>query len=216
MNWVPTERAALAEAFAASDPTAPTLCEGWNAGRLLAHLVMRERSLFGTVADLASQRPPGREKHLSRLAGTTATSQGYAALIQRFADGPPRWSPMSWAGEALNLTEYVIHHEDLRRGTGVLPAPRELPREEGQAILKRLPLFARMAYRRTPVEVALVTADGDRLVVKKGTDRVEIVGTPVELALYVSGRQRAADVQLNGTRHAVDAFLASADPHAAQ
>lgn len=73
-----------------------------------------------------------------------------------------------------------------------------------------------MAYRRTPVEVALVTADGDRLVVKKGTDRVEIVGTPVELALYVSGRQRAAGVQLNGTRHAVDAFLASADPHAAQ
>lgn len=215
MNWVPAERAALAEAFAASDRTAPTLCEGWNAAYLLAHLVMREHDPFGTVADLASRRPPGQEKNLSRLAATTATRDGHAALIQRFADGPPHWSPMSWAGEQLNLTEYVIHHEDLRRGTGVLPTPRDLPREEGQAILKRLPLFARMAYRRTPVEVALSTPDGDRLVVKKGADRVEIVGTPIELALYVSGRQRAADVQLNGTPHAIDAFLASTNPREA-
>ena len=37
------ERARLADALAATDPDAPTLCEGWTARDLAAHLVVRER-----------------------------------------------------------------------------------------------------------------------------------------------------------------------------
>ena len=56
--------------------------------------------------------------------------------------------------EALNLVEYVVHHEDLRRGAGPVP-PRDLPSAELDEILRRAkPVFKR-AYRKAPVGVEL-------------------------------------------------------------
>lgn len=197
MKWVDTERAALAAAFSAAAPDDPTLCVGWTTSHLLAHLVQRENNLFGNVADQISRRPPGEEKHLGKLVATAQTRSGYDALIRRLADGPPGWSPMNWAGEQLNLLEFVIHHEDVRRGGTDIPPPRQLPSEENRVIFQRLPTLAKLTYRRAPVGIVLATPDGDRQVVKKGDQPVELLGTPIELALYVSGRQRAANVELN-------------------
>ena len=44
MTWHEIERAQLAQALLDVTPDAPTLCEGWQARHLAAHVVLRERS----------------------------------------------------------------------------------------------------------------------------------------------------------------------------
>jgi hypothetical protein len=53
----------------------------------------------------------------------------------------------------------------------------------------------------------LVSRDGDRQIVKKGDRQVQLRGAPIELALYLSGRQRAAAVQVDGTPEGTEAFI---------
>jgi uncharacterized protein (TIGR03085 family) len=206
MPWAPVERRSLATTFATTDPEQPTLCEGWTTRHLLAHLVQRERRPFARVADQLSRREPGHEKHLGKLVDRARTPEGYDALLSRFAQGPSRWSPMGWADEAVNFLEYVIHHEDVRRGSSPPLEPRLLPDEELHAIWKRLRSLSRLGYRRAPVGVILALPAGPRQVVHQGEDGVVLTGDPVELLLYTSGRRQAAQVELTGTPESVRRF----------
>ena len=206
MRWIDAEKPALVETLRHADPEAPTLCEGWTTRHLLAHLVQREQDQMATLGDMIIRRPPGQEKYLGRLVDGARTPEGYDALVTRFADGPRRWSAMSWAAETLNLTEYVIHHEDLRRGAK--PAgPRVLPEKEQRSIWKRLLSITRFVYRRAPVGVTLATPGGDVRQVRKGMPTVVLTGEPVELLLYVAGRREAAHVKVSGSPDAVDEFV---------
>jgi uncharacterized protein (TIGR03085 family) len=211
MPWVETERQALVNTFRASDPNAPTLCDGWDVRHLLAHLVQREHSPAASIGDVVVKRPPGQEKYLGRLVDRARSAEGYAALIDRFQAGPPRWSPMSWAAENLNLVEYVIHHEDVRRGAPAASPPRVLPVGQERAVWKQLPLMARLRFRTAPVGVVLATPTGARATVKSGAPAVTLTGAPVELALYLSGRRTAAHVQVSGPPATVTAFRAWLD-----
>ena len=115
---------------------------------------------------------------------------------------------MSWASEQINLLEYVIHHEDVRRGGVPSAEPRTLPPAQLQAIWKQLPLMARLRFRRSPVPLVLARSDGPTAMIKKGDDPVVLTGTPVELALYVSGRRAAAQVEVSGPPAAVASYEA--------
>lgn len=205
MRWMETERAALVESFRASDPDAPTLCEGWTVRRLLAHLVLREHTPWLQIMNLAGKAEPGHEKHLGTLVATAQSAEGYEALLARFAAGTGPLNPMTWLGDAGQLLEYLIHHEDARRGAGPVEA-RVLPAAELDAIFKHLPLMARMSHRSSPVGVSLARPGGAGVVVHKGESAVVITGDPVELALYVSGRREAADVQITGKTEPVAAY----------
>lgn len=204
MAWNQTERSALVETFRVTDPGAPTLCAGWDARHLLAHLVQREHSPGASIGDLVLRRNPGQERFLGRVADSASTPAGYEALIARFSDGPPRWSPMSWAGDSVNLVEYVVHHEDVRRGNGSAE-PRPMPAEETQALFDRLGVLGRLTYRQSPVGITLTVPGGASSVVRKGTG-VTLAGQPVELALYVTGRREAADVEVAGATALVSSF----------
>ena len=197
MAWVTQEKQALIATLRAADPTAPTLDEGWDVRRLLAHLVQREQGPVAMVKDARAKQPPGQEPNLSALVDGTTKPGGYEALIDRFESGPPAWSPMKWAAEKLNLVEYVIHHEDIRRGGSDPDAPRMLPAAENEAIWGQLGMLAKLGFRKAPVGVHLATPSGRHNVVKKGAG-VTITGDPVELALYVSGRRSAAKVEITG------------------
>jgi uncharacterized protein (TIGR03085 family) len=211
MGWAQTEKMALVETLRRADPEADTLCAGWNTRRLLAHLVQREQDPRGGLGDALLRAEPGQEKYLGRLAAGAATPEGYAALVDRFVAGPPRWSPMSWASEQLNLLEYVIHHEDVRRGGATSPGPRVLPEQERQRIWQQLPLMTRLRYRSAPVGVVLAHLGGARAAVRSGAPAVTLTGEPVELALYTSGRRAAAHVQVSGPPEAVARFQAWVD-----
>ena len=208
MPWVQVERRSLVATFAASDPEQPTLCDGWTVRHLLAHLVQRERQPLARLADQLARREPGNETRLGQLVDRAKTSEGYDALLARLAQGPSRRSPMGWADEAVNFLEYVIHHEDVRRGGTPPLVPRLLPDEELQAIWDGLRRLSRWGYRRAPVGVTLARPTGARLVVHQGEDGVVLTGDPVELLLYMSGRQRAAHVGLTGTPESVRLFEA--------
>ncbi|MCC9204091.1 TIGR03085 family metal-binding protein [Arthrobacter sp. zg-Y769] len=203
MAWVETERAELVRTLREADPLAPTLCEGWDVRRLLAHLVLREHAPWKIAADAVRRPKPGQEKQLGAEADAAGTPDGYAALVDRFAAGPARFSP--YRLDAANLVEYVIHHEDIRRA-GVMAAPRVLPAGEQQALWKQLGLMARMGYRGSPVGVELALPGSGRRRVKKGSPSVLVSGDVVDLALHAMGRRAAANVSIEGGGDAVRVF----------
>jgi len=205
VRWMDAERQALVATFRETDPDAPTLCAGWDARRLLGHLVQREHSLWSQLMDVAAKREPGHEKHLSELVATAETPEGYEALVARFAAGTGPANPMTWFGDSVQLLEYIIHHEDVRRGVGT-PEPRVLPAAEQEALWKRMPFLAKMTYRKSPVGVSLARPTGDSAVVKKGENGVVVTGDVVELALYLSGRREAAAVAITGQPQNIEAF----------
>jgi uncharacterized protein (TIGR03085 family) len=200
------ERQALAETFRTSDPDGPTLDEGWTVRHLLAHLVQREQDPFGATKDLVQRRPPGEEKELGRLVDDARTPAGYSALVDRFLAGPPRWSPFRWAGDRTNLLEYVVHHEDVRRGSLGDVAPRSLPDGQLEALWTQLPFVGRLKFRAAPVGVTLEWPGHQVHVVKRAEPGVVLRGQPVELALYVTGRREAAEVGVFGDPDAVARF----------
>jgi uncharacterized protein (TIGR03085 family) len=202
-----TERLALVDTFRSADPDAPTLCEGWNVRMLLAHLVQREHNPWSRLLDTVARPVPGQEKRQGALAATAGTRAGYEALIQQFAAGTGPANPMTWLGDAGQLLEYVVHHEDIRRGTGNKD-PRTLPAGQLDALWKNLPLMARLTYRRCPVGVAIAAPGRGTTAVHKGQGAIVLAGDPVEVALCVSGRQRAANIEVTGKAENTAAFQA--------
>ena len=90
MSYSREERLALCALLDKTGPDAPTLCEGWTAGDLAAHLVLRERR-----PDAAGGVIGGP------LAGYTARVQNrirartpFPGLVQLIRSGPPRLSVM--------------------------------------------------------------------------------------------------------------------------
>jgi len=208
MPWSIAERQALVETFRTADPDGPTLDEGWTVRHVLAHLVQREHDPIGGTKDVLLRRPPGQEQELGRLTDDARTPEGYQALIDRFAAGPPRWSPLSWGGDRVNLLEYVVHHEDVRRGDLGDVAPRTLPPGQLEALWRQLPTVARLKFRSAPVGVTLEWPGHQVQVVKRAEPGVVLRGQPVELALYVTGRREAAEVGVFGDAEAVARFEA--------
>lgn len=207
MSWTKQEQDLLVQTFRATDPDAPTLCEGRNVRRLLAHLTQREQSPIARILDSIARKPPGQEPRLTKLTTQAATRHGYDALIEQFLQGPRRWSPMRWAGDKFNLVEYLIHQEDIRRA-GTQPAePRDLPEAEQDAVWQQLGLLAKLGLRKSPVGVRLSTPQERNRVGKAGAG-VTLTGEPLELALWLSGRRRPAHVAVTGTTAAIDAFQA--------
>lgn len=206
MPWAEKERTALITTLRSANPDGPTLCEGWNVRRLLAHLVQREQDLKGNLGDQVARHKPGQERNLTKLTAAARTPEGYTSLVDRFAQGAPAWSPLSWASEQINLLEYVVHHEDVRRA-GINPAePRVLPDSQNQSVWGQLSVLGRITFARAPVGVTLAQPGGRTKTVKKGDTSVTLTGEPVELALYANGRRDVARVEVTGPPEAVAQF----------
>ncbi|MBS3941246.1 MAG: TIGR03085 family protein [Actinobacteria bacterium] len=204
MAWMEDERSALVATARDTDPEAPTLCEGWTTRHLLAHLVEREHQPWFVAVDLVSNRPPGEERFMRRLVDDAAGADGYRALVDRFAGGPPAWSPIGLAGDRMNLVEYVVHHEDIRRAGPAPAPPRDLPPKMASAIRRHLAAAARLPLRKSPVGVVLDAPGHGPVQPRKGEPTVTVSGAPVELLLWVFGRRDVADVELQGPPDAVE------------
>jgi TIGR03085 family protein len=201
-TYAAVERAQLVEALRAVPADAPTLCAGWTALDLAAHLVARERrpdSLPGLL--------------LSPMAGwTERVRAGYARrpypeVIDLIASGPPWSSPFALprADGLANFTEHLIHTEDVRRGRPGWK-PRELDPAEQEEIWKGLRSRGRMFFRAAPVAVVLALPDGRRQAVAGDGPHVTLTGEPLELLLYAAGRTGAAQVEITGPDEAVRKF----------
>jgi len=187
-------------------PDAPTLCEGWTTRHLAAHLVVRESRPDAAAGIVGGPLSAWTE----RVTNSTAT-QPYPELVRKVRTGPPTLSWFSLPGmDGLgNLTEYVVHHEDVRRAQPDWSA-REIAPDLADELWGRLRQMARLFVRRVPCGVTLVRTDGDggTFIAKKGTPMVTVSGTSLELIMRLHGRT-ATLVEVSGSPEAVAAFEAA-------
>ena len=189
-------------------PDAPTLCEGWTVRDLVAHLLVRERSL----AAVGIVVPP--------LAGLTDSAMrkeaahDFHAMVTRLRHGPPLWSPMRLpkVGPMLNTMEFFVHHEDVRRAQPEWE-PRLLPAHVENAVWRGALVTGRTFTASAPVGVVLHRSDTGEDVRVSGSrgarGDVVVRGLPAELALYVYGRGDHARVELDGKPDDVAALRAT-------
>jgi uncharacterized protein (TIGR03085 family) len=194
-DWHRTERAAIADLLEEVGPDAPTLCEGWTAHHLAAHLVLRERRPVAALGIVFSPLTGRTERTLEKL----RAEKSLAELVKLIRTGPPPLSPIRFVPglDALtNTVEYVVHHEDVRRGRPGWE-PRELDPELEHYLWSRLKRGASLMFRKAPVGVVL--EDGDSRIEAKADDPVVTVrGTPCELTLLAFGRGANARLDYDG------------------
>jgi uncharacterized protein (TIGR03085 family) len=194
------ERAALCDLFVQVGPAAPTLCEGWATYDLAAHLVIRERKPLsgpGLVMGGAAARLT------ARILTRAKERHSYPELVALVRRGPP--VVLAPFDKVMNLTEYFVHHEDVRRGGGdTTPRTGAEVAQIEEALWQMLHRGAKFMTR--PVKttgIDLARPDGDVIHARPGPQVATITGTASEIVLFLSGRGEAAHVALGGPDAAV-------------
>lgn len=191
------ERVALCALLEDRGPLAPTLCEGWTTSDLAAHLYVRERRPWAGAGILV---PP--LAGLTRRAMDEAKrSLGYAGLISKIRSGPP--GPLALLDEQMNLVEYFVHHEDVRRaGDGSAAGWREDAVLDA-ALWSNLRRSAWLLARHLKgVTLGLVAPGLGSVTARRPGPLVTVTGGPQELVLYLFGRKQAAHVEIEGPEEA--------------
>jgi len=188
------ERAQLCLRFDELGPDAPTLCEGWTTFDLAAHLVVRERNPLAAPGILVPGLAGLAERGMAH-----ERRRGYAAVVERVRNGPPL-GPFAVPGvrEQLNLVEYAVHHEDVRRANGL--GPRTDVADLQDALWSLVRRLARFAIRGVPsgVGIELARPDGSVARVRAGARVARVTGEPLEVLLWAYGRGDHAEVELTG------------------
>jgi len=200
------ERAELCDLFLAVGPDAPTLCAGWTAADLATHLVVRERKpaagpglvLGGAFAALTA-----------RIMARTKAAHSYPELVALVRRGPPPWTAPFDA--LINLVEFFVHHEDVRRGGGdTAPRPEADVAAVEDALWRSLRRGTRLMTGGVKgIGLDLVRPDGDTVHAKGGVPTATITGRPGEIVLLLTGRAAAAHVELGGPPDAVATLRAT-------
>ncbi|MDP9792012.1 uncharacterized protein (TIGR03085 family) [Catenuloplanes nepalensis] len=188
-----TERAALADLLLDVGPDAPTLCEGWTARDLAAHLVVRDRQ---PIASLGSFLPPLRGYgERTRLRTAAMPYPELIALVRKAPWWSPTGNPLTDPGA--NTGEFFIHHEDVRRGAPGWQ-PRTLDPELDAKLWANARFFGRLSLRRFPAALTVAAPGHGEFTGGAGGEPVRLIGAPGELVLFIAGRQRATRVQIDG------------------
>lgn len=195
-----SERQALCNLLEERGPLAPTLCEGWTTSDLAAHLFVRESRPLASPGILLTPFAEITERAMERAKGEL----GYGGLIRRIRSGPPY--PLRLFDAQMNLVEYFVHHEDVRRAEDGWE-----PREDSvldRALWDKVKLGSRiMARRLRGAGLELVAPAYGSTLARSLQPRAVVTGGPQELALLLFGRQAVARVQIEGpetARHAVE------------
>lgn len=201
MTAAQRERADLSALLGELGPEAPTLCGGWSARDLLAHLVLRETRLDAAPGILV----PALAGYTKRVQAQLA-ARDWPELLEQFRSGPPLLSPYRLADAQVNAMEFFVHHEDVRRAQADWQ-PRVLPPEAQDGLWRRLRLISRIGYRQSPVGVVLQREDGGAsMTAKRGPRTVTLAAQPGELVLHAFGRD-AVRVETRGEAEDVAAVL---------
>ena len=200
------ERSELCDLLLELGPDAPTLCEGWETLDMAAHLTIREHDPRAGLAILGGGRFAGLE---AKLMGR-AKARGLGPLVERLRSGPPLvpWR-LPVLRTPLNLNEWFVHHEDVRRPNG--RPPRTERTDLDGALWSLLGSTSRFMLRRVGGAAVGLRAPGHGEVAPRRTDRPQatVTGSPQELVLYVFGRRDAARVEITGDPEAITALEAA-------
>jgi uncharacterized protein (TIGR03085 family) len=150
-QYARSERRALADLLAVLGPDGATIIEGWSTRDLAAHLVVRDRR---PDAGMGIILPP--LSAYGERVRRSAAERPYSQLVERVRRAP-WWSLVSnpLTDELVNLAEFFIHHEDVRRAQPGWQ-PRELPADLQAGLWRRVRGgLARLALRRFPATVGV-------------------------------------------------------------
>jgi uncharacterized protein (TIGR03085 family) len=210
VTYARDERLALCALLDEAGPAAPTLCDGWKTIDLAAHLVLREHRPDASLGILGGPLAA----YTAKVQRDLAARVPYARLVQTIRSGPPRLSLYGVPGvdQRINMTEYFVHHEDVRRGQPDWQ-PRDLDPGLVQQIWSQLSR-ARLMLRKVPVGIEFARDDQPdangphpvRMTVRPRTPVVTVIGAPAELLLWTFGRTSAVRVKLEGADADVQAL----------
>ena len=192
-NLAQAERAALCDLLLEVGPDAPTLCAGWTTTDLAAHLMVRDRRpdvgpgliLSGSLA-----------RHTARVTRRAAERVPFEHLVTRIRSGPP-W-PIRLVDGPVNLVEYFVHLEDVRRAVDGW-APRSGLDDLQDALWPFQKSGTKLRTRRVQdVGLSIARPGGQPVAVRSGSRQVTATGDPGELALFFFGRRDRSRVDLTG------------------
>jgi uncharacterized protein (TIGR03085 family) len=197
------ERQRFAEELTAVGPDAATLCEGWTARDLAAHIVLRDGRPDAAMGLVVSAASGYTDKVQSKIA-----AGDWDELVDRVRNGPPVWSPtrIGKVERLVNSVEFFVHLEDVRRAQPGWTA-RGLDAELVDDLNGALGRIARLYARKAPAGITLAPDDGrEPVVANEGEPMVTVTGPIGELVLFMNGRQAHALVELDGPADAVAAL----------
>jgi uncharacterized protein (TIGR03085 family) len=195
-TWAQRERAVLVELFRSLGPDAHVLCEGWSTADLAAHLYVRERRPDAAPGVVL---PGPAAAYTARVMASVLRVSGFDNVVDVLAAGPPRL--LRPIDEQVNLMEFFVHVEDVRRAQG--DQPRSLPPAMERALFARLRILLRISLLRVRgVQVDVVTAHGERASFGHGP-LVQLRGPVGEVTLWVFDRKAPAQVDLSGDPEAI-------------
>jgi uncharacterized protein (TIGR03085 family) len=193
------ERQTVCDVLLAVGPDAPTLCEGWDAADLAAHLVVRERrpdSGPGLVW-------PPLAGYTDKVRRSVKDRTPWDSLVETVRQGPPLL--LRPFDGAMNTVEYFIHAEDVRRAQPDWTA-RPLSPELADALWARV--GARGLAKKVPATIVISSSGRPDKVAGSGP-RLVLTGDPGELTLFGAGRQAAATVEISGDSALADQLRAA-------
>lgn len=174
---------------------AETLCAGWDAGDIAAHLVVREREPWAGPGIVFG----GPFAGLTQRRYAAWKARGQQRLIEALRAGPP-WPLSGPFGDAQAVEDW-IHEQDVRRGGAGLTTPEP----DGQLAEALWVAAKRIAARTLAIgtDAVIELTDGihrHRLQARQrasparptpAAPDITITGSVAELLLYVAGRTGA-------------------------
>jgi len=199
------ERLALADALEQVGPDGATLCPAWTAADVAAHVVSLDeaagiptflgRSLVARWA-IRLNAPAARFPAVTRATMRRARRRGFDAAVAQLRQPPPRLL-LRPSVAPVGLFEVFVHHEDVRRPSGIL---RAAPAPDLTPVVPWLLRYQRPLLRGVS---ARVTADEGGVWTVGDGPAVELWGPLPEIVLWLAGRPGTADVALEGDAAAV-------------
>lgn len=181
-----------------------TLCGDWTARDLLAHLWVREHRPQAAIGMFVP-----RLSFLTDAAMARADRMDFAELVGRVRE--PGLTPFALRPvEVLaNTLEYVVHHEDLRRGH---PAwePRVLDADDLDEVWRSAGRMGRLLVRSAGVPLTIRRTDtGAETTLRGGGEPVVVAGPVVEVVLSLFGRSEVRDLDVTGPPDKVSGWTAA-------
>ena len=171
---------------------APTLCGDWDVKELVAHLLVRERSVLGAPGIIVPPLARLTDRQIARTARSNLKP-----LVARLRKGHsllglPVIDPL------VNTLEYFVHHEDIRRAQPGWE-PRPLDPDTTATLWRAITVTGRGLIRPAGVPVVIRDIDSGRTAtLRRGSDPVTVSGKPSEIVMFLHGRRQTVGLELTG------------------
>jgi uncharacterized protein (TIGR03085 family) len=177
---------------------APTLCGDWDVKELVAHLLVRERSVLGAPGIIVPPLARLTDREIARTARSNLKT-----LVARLRKGHsllglPVIDPL------VNTLEYFVHHEDIRRAQPGWE-PRPLDSHTIGTLWRAITITGRGLVRPAGVPVVIRDIDtGKTATLRRGSDPVTITGMPSEIVMFLHGRRQTVGLELTGPQASIE------------